>query len=133
MHFEAANDVLAVVVVGSGRAIAVEHTDSVVDDAVTLHWEETTRSHHTDVTAKTSDTANVFITTQMLDSLAVIEDFEVDGVDGAFNREGGLELTNLDGKFIAGFVLHIGIDQRGAAAEITLDLVAHRLRQFAVD
>ena len=117
--------------------VAIEHADGVVNDAVfvtffAFHGEEATGGHDTEVTAEGTDTTDIFIANQLLDSLAVVEDLEVDGIDGAFKREGGLELTDLDGKLPAGFVLDESVDQHGAAAEVALDLVAHRLREVAV-
>ena len=135
MNLQTSHYILAVVVVGGAGSIAVEHAEIVGDQGEVLAFrlEEVAAGHDTDVTAQAADTAHVAVTDEFLNALAIIENFEVDGVDGALQGEGGLKLTDLDGEFVAGFVLHKGVDHHGGAAEVALNLVGEGLGEFALD
>ena len=122
MDFQATDDVLAVVVVKTflvlfevKRSIAVEHADAIVDDGEILafHFEQIAADHHANVTAQAADTANVRISNEFLDALAVVKDLEVERINGVLQRERELELTELDGKFVAWFILNVGVYKHG--------------------
>ena len=66
MHFEAAHDVLAVVVVELVGTVAVEHAEAVVDDAEFLSvlrfdGEEATRGHDTEVATQGTHAADIAV------------------------------------------------------------------------
>ena len=122
---QTADEVFAVVVVDDTGTVAVEHTYIISEqvEILAFYREEVAGSHDADVTSEAADTADVVVSDKVLDGLAVVEDFQVDRVDGAFQGERGLELAHLDGEFLAGFVLHEGVNHHRGTTEIPLNLI----------
>ena len=103
----------------------------VFDAFRTLDGEEATCSHNTEVTTQGTDTANVFVSNKALDGFAVVKDFKVDGVDGTFDGERGLELTDLNGKLIARLVLQVSVNEHGLSRKVALNLVGKTFDESA--
>ena len=93
--------------------------------------EEATRGHNTEVAAQGTYTANIAVADEVLDDFAVVENLKVDGINRTLNGKRGLELTELNGKFVTSFVLHKGINQHRFSGEVALNLVSQAFGEIA--